>query len=249
MRKIAVALSKGGVGKSTTAVNLAAGLARAGSKVLLIDTDTQGQVSPMLGVQPRAGLSELVLGDVTPEEALVEARPGLWVLAGGKSLGGLKRLIARKDVGGEHTLAEALSPFDGRYDYAILDTGPGWDSLTVTVLFYAEELLSPVSLEALAVMGLGEFTKSVEEVQRYRQGLALTYVVPTFYDRRVKKTEELLQQIQSYYGQLLCPPIRYSVRLSEAPGFGQTIFEYAPGSPGAVDYQKLTERIAQNGNP
>jgi chromosome partitioning protein len=117
MRRMVVALSKGGVGKSTTAVSLASGLAQAGAQVLLIDTDTQGQVAGMLGVHPRAGLAELLAGEQRPEEAMIEARERLWLLAGGRGLAGSKRLIDRKDFGGERTLGEALMLVEGRYDY------------------------------------------------------------------------------------------------------------------------------------
>jgi chromosome partitioning protein len=246
MRKIAVSLSKGGVGKTTTAVSLASGLARAGYKVLLIDTDTQGQTSKALGLQPVAGLAELISGEVRPEEAVIEAREKLYLLAGGRPLAGLKRLIDRKDYGGERTLAEGLDPLDSTYDYVILDTSPGWDSLTVNVLFYAEEILAPVSMEVLTLAGLLDFQKSIEAIQKYQEGLKLSYILPTFYDRRVRKSEEILQQLQNFYQDKICSPIRYSVRLSEAPGFGQTIYEYAPGSTGAEDYQALVERICKD---
>lgn len=249
MRKIAISLSKGGVGKTTTAVSLASGLARSGYSVLLVDTDTQGQVSRALGVSPEAGLAELLSGEAEPAEAILEVRDSLYLLSGGRSLAGLKRLIDRKDYGGEKTLAEGLDPLDSQYDYVILDSAPGWDSLTVNVLFYATEILAPVSMEVLTLAGLLDFQKSVEAIQRYQEGLQLSYILPTFYDRRVKKSEEILTQLQAFYQDKVCSPIRYSVRLSEAPGFGQTIFEYAPASPGAEDYQKLTERILQDGKP
>ena len=141
MRKIAVALSKGGVGKTTTAVNLAAGLARADQRVLLVDMDTQGQLAKALGVQPDAGLAEVVMESLQPEQVILQARQGIWLLAGGRSLVGLKRVIARKDFGGERTLAEALGSLDGRYDLALVDTAPAWDSLTVNALFFADEVL------------------------------------------------------------------------------------------------------------
>ena len=247
MRKIAISLSKGGVGKTTTAVNLSAGLARAGYKVLLIDTDTQGQASRALGVSSEAGLAELLSGETTPAESIHEVRENLYLLAGGRSLAGLKRAIDRKDFGGEKTLTEGLEPLDSSFDYAILDTAPGWDSLTVNVLFYADEILSPVSMEILTVSGLMDFQESIQAIQKYRPELELKYVLPTFMDGRVKKSEEILSQLRIYFGEKLCSPIRYSVRLSEAPGFGMTIYEYAPGSTGVEDYQAVVERISKDG--
>jgi chromosome partitioning protein len=246
MRKIAIALSKGGVGKTTTAVNLAAGLALAGNRVLLIDADTQGQAGKTLGLQPAAGLTELISGDLAIDQVVVPARERLWLLAGGRGLAGLKRIISRQDFGGERTLAEALTSLEGQYEYIILDTAPGWDVLTVNVLFYADEVIAPVSLEVMTLQGLRDFSQSLAGIQRYRGELALRYVLPTFLDRRVRKSDEILAQLEAYYPSQLCEPIRYNVRLSEAPGYKQHIFEYAPHSPGAEDYRKLTERISRD---
>jgi len=243
MRKIAVTLSKGGVGKTTTAVNLAAGLALAGRRVLIADMDTQGQVAKMLGVQPAFSMAEVASGDVGIDEALFEARDNLTLLAGGAALAGLKRVIARKDFGGEQTISEALAPLDDRFDYVILDTAPGWDTLTINALFYAGEVMAPVALEVMALQGLLEFTKKLNTIQQYYGDVSLRYIVPTFMDRRVRKSSEILGQLEQYFDQQLCDPVRYNVRLSEAPGYGQTIFEYARRSPGAEDYRTLTERI------
>ncbi len=243
MRKIAVALSKGGVGKTTTAVNLAAGLAHSGRRVLLVDVDTQGQVSKALGIEPERGLADLANGDATAEEVIVPARDHLALIAGGRALAGLKRLITRKDFGGEQVLNETLSALDNAYDYVILDTAPGWDALTVNVLFYAQEVMAPVSLEIMTLQGLREFQKSMLAIQKYHPSLSLNYVVPTFFDRRVRKSAEILDQLHEHYGAQVCAPIRYNVRLSEAPGYGQTIFEYARHSPGADDYRTLAERV------
>ena len=249
MRRIAVALSKGGVGKTTTAVNLAAGLVRQGRSVLLVDMDTQGQVGKMLGLAGGPGLAEVLTNETTLDRALVEARPKLWLLPGGRTLAGLKRVIDRKEFGGERTVGEALAPLDGCYDYAIVDTAPGWDVLTVNALFYAQEVLAPVALEAMAVQGLTEFAHSLSAIGRYHKELRLRYVLPTFFDRRVRKSGEILGQLQAEYGGVVCAPIRYNVRLSEAPGKGQTVYEYAAGSPGAEDYAALTERIVQDEQP
>jgi chromosome partitioning protein len=227
-------------------------LARAGKQVLLIDADTQSQAARTLGAPyatgelHRPGLGELVSGEAALEQVLISCRDGLWLLAGGRSLTGLKMLIARKEFGAEQTLAEALARLDDRFDYVILDTSPGWDALTVSVLFYASEVLTPVSLEVLTLQSLRDFTRSLAAIQKYHP-LAHRYVLPTFYDRRVRKSGEILEQLRNHFPDQICLPIRYNVRLSEAPGFGQTIYEYAPGSPGAEDYQQLTERILLDG--
>lgn len=247
LRKLAVAISKGGTGKTTTAVNLAAGLARAGHPTLIVDLDTQGQVAPFLGIQPSTGVAELVSGEMQPEQVIVEARERLFLLAGGSGLAGIKRIIARQDYGGEYTLAKALAPLDGQYSFVVLDTAPSWDTLNVATFFYATEVVIPVSLETMALQGLVQFMGKLKEIQTYRPELQLRSILPTFFDRRVRQSEEILTQLNTYYGVFLYPPIRYNVRLSEAPSYKQTIYEYAPNSPGAEDYQQLVERIIQDG--
>jgi chromosome partitioning protein len=247
-RRIGVSLSKGGVGKTTTSVNLAAGLALAGKRVLLVDTDTQGQSSFMLGVKPKGGLTELVTGELPPDEAIVQARKNLWVLAGGKSLAGLKRLIDRKDYGGEMTIAQALTPIEKSYDYVVVDTSPGWDPLTVNVLFYVNELMTPVSLEVMSIQGFGEFLKSIASIQKFRKEVQLQYILPTFRDMRVKTGSDFLGEIEKIYGDKVCAPIRYNIRLSEAPAYGQTIYEFAPGSNGAQDYRDLVRKVTGEPN-
>jgi chromosome partitioning protein len=244
MRRIAVAISKGGVGKSTTAVNLAAGLARRGASILLVDTDTQGQASSMLGVTAASGLAEVIAGDVPITDALVQARERLWILAGGRALAGVKREIGRREIGGERALAEALLPTENKYDYVIVDTSPGWDALNVNVLFYVDEVLAPVSLDVVGTQAIAEFIRNLAAVQKYNTNLCLKYVLPTFLDGRVRMPAEMLIQLKHHYQEQICNPIRYSIRLAEAPAYGKTIFEHAPGSPGAEDYEKLTERIA-----
>lgn len=242
-RRIAVSLSKGGTGKSTTLTSLAHGLALAGHTVLAVDTDTQGQVAEIFGCEPEYGLAELIAEEVTPEDALYPARENLWILAGGRQLATTKQLISKQEFGGEQMLTRALDPYSGQFDFVLVDTSPGWDSLTINVLFYVHELVAPVALEVLAVRGLIHFENRIADIQSYRQGLEMRYVLPTFYDGRVKKSDEIMDQLKAYYQDRLCRPIRYNVRLSEAPGYGMSIFEYAPKSSGAKDYAALVERI------
>ncbi|MBF0211040.1 MAG: AAA family ATPase [Desulfamplus sp.] len=245
-RRISVSLSKGGVGKTTTSVNLSAGLALAGFKVLLIDTDTQGQSAYNLGKKPSAGLTELLTGELSAQEATIEARKNLWLLAGGRSLAGVKRIIDKKTIGQEWTLSEALTGVDEQYDFVIIDTSPGWDSLTINVMFYVTEVLVPVALEAMPYQGLTEFIKSLSSIHKYRKEVALKYIVPTFMDTRVKHPQEIFKKLKQLYSEYICKPIRYNEHFSEAPSYGKTIFEYAPGCNGALDYKELIRKVAQD---
>lgn len=245
MRKIVVSISKGGVGKSTSAVSIAHGLSLQGKKTLLIDTDDQGQCSWMLGVQPDLTLAEVLNEETCARNAIFSARENLWILSGGKPLSGVKRAIGRKDFGGEKTLSESLKILEGMFDFVIVDTSPAFDTLTINALFYCSEVLTPVSLEALTLNSLAEFSNRIKDVSRHNTSLAHKYVVPTFKDGRVKKSSEILGILEKHYGNMLCPPIHYSARLSESAGFGKTIFEYDKRSSGAKDYEKVIERILQ----
>ena len=246
MRRIAITLNKGGVGKSSTAISIAHGLALKKKRVLLIDTDDQGQDAFLLGLKPKIGLADVLNEDVPIKDAIVEARPNLWLLAGGKALSGVKRSIGRKDFGAERTLSDALASIEKDFDYCIIDTSPAWDPLTINTLFYATEVLTPVSLEILTINSLTEFSDRLASVQRFNKHLKHSYLVPTFYDRRVKKSAEILSQLKKHFSKQMCEPIKYSVRISESAGFGQTIFEYAPKSSGAKDYKKVVERIMKD---
>lgn len=244
-RSIGIMISKGGVGKTTTSVNLAHGLALRDYKVLLVDTDTQGQCSYLLGVKPRYGLTDLARGDVEPRDAIFKAREGLWLLGGGKSLAELKRLIDRKDFGAEATLNELLTPLEINYDFIIVDSAPGWDPLTVNVLFYVKEVLVPVSLEVMSVQGLSEFLKSFSSIRKYNKEVNLKYILPTFLNRTNKNSTEILEGFEKLYGKYLCTPIRYSPRLAEAPGYGMTIYEYAGGDKVVTDFRDLVDEVVK----
>jgi chromosome partitioning protein len=243
MRKICISLSKGGVAKSTSTVSIAHGLALRGKRTLLIDTDEQGQDAYLLGLPTGPGLAEVLNEQTSALEACLEARDNLFVLSGGKALSGIKRLIARKDFGAEKTLADALLPLEEQFDFVLIDTSPAWDTLTINALFYCTEVLIPVSLEVLSLNSLAEFTKKLEQVKQFNRFLTKLNIIPTFADGRVKKSKEILAILEKHYEAILYPPVRYCSRISEASGFGQTIFEYAPKSTGSLDYQAIVNEV------
>jgi chromosome partitioning protein len=244
LRKIAFINAKGGVAKTTSCVNIGAGLALGGYRTLLVDLDSQGQVTKSLGVQAGEGLAELLQGDAGLGDVQIEARENLFVIAGGGNLSGVKRMISRRDMRSELVLSEALSGLRG-YDFVLLDAAPSWDVLNVNTLFYVDEILIPVSMEVLALQGIGDFLGRVDQVQPYRENLLTWNIIPTFYDRRVSKSAEILEQLERYFPGAVWPAVRYNVRLSEAPAFGQHIFEYAKKSNGAADYARLAQRLAK----
>lgn len=246
MRKICICLSKGGVGKSSTAVSLAHGLSMKGKKVLLIDTDEQGQCGTMLGVSPKYTIADVIEEKIGIKEAIFKARDNLYILAGGPSLALVKKAIGQKDHNSEKTLMEACNPIEGKYDFVLMDTSPSFDALTVNCLFYANEIMIPVSLEPLTLNSLTTFVKRIQGIHKYHPNLKLNYVIPTFEDNRVKKSSEILKILKQHYPDILCPPIRYSVRISESSGHGQTIFEYSPKDRGAQDYKKLVNMVLKH---
>ena len=243
MRRIVVSLLKGGVAKSETAVNLAHGLARRGYRVLLVDTDVQAQCNDMLGVEPEQGLAEVIAGWAEPLDVLVEARENLFLLAGGVPLAGVKMEIARREMAPEAVLDETMALYEGEFDVMVMDTAPGWDTLLVNALYCSREVISPVSMEPVALKGLRRFEERLAVIQKYNPDLKLKWILPTFVDGRVRKTAHIMEQLQAEFGPRLTDPIRYSVKLSEAPEFGRTIFEHDPRGAGAKGYNALVERV------
>jgi chromosome partitioning protein len=235
-RTIAVAVSKGGVGKTTTAVHLAHALAITGRRVLLVDGDAQGHVAFSLGLSPSRDLADIIEGNAVAADVILEARPGLFVIPAGDRLAAL-------DLTDPLRFAGVLESIPGRYDYTIIDAAPGWDALGVNVLAATRELLVPIVPELLAVRGLGAFLERVDRVKQINRKLALRYVVPTMVDLRPRQTGEVLEQLQSIFPSEICEPVRRSIRVSEATGRGETVFEYAPRSTAADDYRTLAERV------
>ncbi|MFH1984880.1 MAG: ParA family protein [Pseudomonadota bacterium] len=249
-RHIAVAMAKGGVGKTTTSVSLAHGLAALGNKVLLVDCDTQNQVSLFLGIKPTHGLYEFITGKdekgqaVARKETLFSARPNLWVLSGGIKLVELKNWLGEQPRDQRQTiLSNAFVTKEGALDFLIFDCAPGWDVLSVNILMAAREVVCPVALQAPAFEGLKTFFSYLLSAQKLNSALQLRYVLPTMYDRRTRQSDALLKQLHRLFRKQYCEPIPYNVRLPEAAGNGKTIFEHAPDSPGAAGYKKMLRRV------
>jgi chromosome partitioning protein len=244
MRKIAIVGFKGGIGKTTTCVNLGAGLALRGHRVLLIDTDIQANLSLSLGVNDyKLSLSELLAQKVPARECVLPARENLDLLP--SSLGLYKaqqRLVlemAREEV--FQTVFAGLTD----YDYQLLDCAPSVSLLTVNSVAYADEVFIPVSMEMLALAGARHFMRYLREISRLlgRNGASIRLIIPTLYDPRRRVSDRVLKTLIADFGSRVTHPIRIDTKLSEAPGAGQTIYEYSPRGRGATDYARLAELV------
>jgi len=245
MRVIAVAMTKGGVGKTTTAVNLSHGLALRGRRVLLVDADTQGQCAKALGVAAGLTLAEVLTGEASVLEVVERARENLDLVASDHQLSRAALAVARREHGGHRVLADALAPVADRYDEVVLDAAPGVDAVAVNVLACADDVLAPVALNPAALAGIFDFVRHVERVGRHADQLCLRHILPTFHDLRTQLTGESLEQLRENFGDLVRRPIRVNVDLAEAFGWRKTIFEHAPRSRGADDYEALVDTVLQ----
>jgi chromosome partitioning protein len=243
-RVVAVANQKGGVGKSTTAVNLGASLAELGLKVLVIDLDPQGNASTGLGIDPRRRTigTYQVLSQGTPADAAVmeTSMPGVWAIPSTIDLAGAEIELVGQ-ISRENRLARAIEPLVGTYDIVLLDCPPSLGLLTVNALSAAHELIVPIQCEYYALEGLGQLLRNVRLIQQnLNPNLRLTGIVLTMYDARTKLSEQVVAEVRRYFGSRVYDTIiPRTVRLSEAPGFGKPITEYDTGSKGARAYREL----------
>lgn len=249
VRIIAIANQKGGVGKTTTAVSLGACLAEQGQGVLVVDLDPQGNASTGLGIG-HAGrdvtIYEVLATEAPVEGAIVrtpveglDAIPSTIDLAGAEIE--LVSLFSR-----ESRLAKSLKPvMDGRYQFILLDCPPSLGLLTVNALVAAEELIVPIQCEYYALEGLGQLLRNVGLVQQnVNPSLRLTGIVMTMFDPRTKLSEQVVEEVRKYFGdQVYDTIIPRTVRLSEAPGYGEPITMYDPKSRGAETYRALAGEI------
>ncbi|MCC6785401.1 MAG: ParA family protein [Planctomycetes bacterium] len=243
MHIIAVINQKGGVGKTTTTVNLGAALARLGKQVLLLDLDPQANLSLHLDRRPE-------LEEATMTQLLVEDRPlaelirptgtkGLWVVAADTSLGGVEQVLANR-IGRETILREAFESYraEPRFDYVLIDCPPSLGVLSANALCAAGEVLIPMQTEYFSLQGMAKLTEVIQLVKRrLNPAIEIGCVLPCMVDLRTRLTGEVLDNIGTYFGDRLARAfIRSNVKLAEAPSFGATIFDHAPDSNGASDY-------------
>ncbi len=244
-RIVAVTNLKGGIGKTTTVVNLSAGLALRGSHVLLIDVDAQGNLAMALGVEPRRTLYDVLVDGATIADCVSNARPNLDLVAANESLLTAQPEIARRPDWAR-VLEKALQPVRSRYDVIIIDCGGSLTVLNLNALNAATDVLVPTTVEPFSLKGLEML---IEQIRRVKgsQG-ALRAILPTMYDARTRQSVDLLESLRARYGDLVLSPIRVNVRLSECSAHGKTIYEYDPRSRGAVDYALLVERLSERMN-
>ncbi len=241
-RIVAVTNLKGGIGKTTTVVNLSAGLALRGSRVLLIDVDAQGNLAMALGVKPRRTLYEVLVDGAAIADCISSARPNLDIVAANESLLTAQPEIARRPDWAR-VLEKALMPVRSRYDVIIIDCGGSLTVLNLNALNAATDVLVPTTVEPFSLKGLEMLVQQIRRVKG-SQG-ALRAILPTMYDSRLRQSVDLLESLRARYGDLVLSPIRVNVRLSECSAQGKTIYEYDPRSRGAMDYALLVERLSE----
>ena len=257
MRRIAVINQKGGVGKTTTCANLGAALALQGRRVVVVDMDAQANLSLTLGIEipSDSPSSYTVLTSATSfKQALRKtAIPGLSLVASNLDLSGAELELAGA-IGREFLLRDALKTWEEEArakhkhapaDYVLFDCPPSLGLLSINALAAAGEVLITIQTEFLALQGMSKLVEIVQLLRkRLNPELTITGILPCLYDSRLRLAREVLGEIRSFFpGQVLPRPIRANVKLAEAPSYGKTIFEYAPGSNGADDYLRAAEEL------
>lgn len=244
---IAVVNQKGGVGKTTSSVNLAAGLAAQKYKVLLIDFDPQGHSTEHLSIKAEPGKTGLeVLNDTEELSSCVYPSyvPNLWLLPANLRLGQFNQ---NSPVGKQFTLKKILEQYETDYDFIIIDCQPSLSLLTLNALVACNKVLLPVQAEFLALDGLSQLIVTLKEIQtKLQPNLSVLGILLTMYDRRNKLSFEVRHELEKNFKEdIFSTAIPRNVKLAEAPSFGKAIFDYAPTSPGAAAYLDLSKEIVK----
>jgi chromosome partitioning protein len=244
-RRVAILNQKGGTGKTTTAVNLAAGLAEREQQVLLVDTDAQGNVGVSLGVAGEKSLYHVLVNGAEPSEVAVPVRSHLDVITSDSTLAAAEIWLARQNTDQRsRMLTKRLNMLavSRKYDHVIIDCGPSLNLLNQNALSYVDEVIIPVTCDYLALVGVKQVLKTIKDVERHLgHAVRISAVLPTFYDGRTRLAREVLETLQGHFKTKCLEPIRHNTRLAEAPSHKKTIFEYAPVSHGAADYNRVVD--------
>jgi len=247
-RIIAIANQKGGVGKTTTAVNLGAALAGLGKQVLVIDLDPQGNASTGLGIdhadRSTTTYNVIMAGSEVGDAILSTEVPGLFAVPSTIDLAGAEIELVSQ-FSRENRLRKALESVQTRFDFVFLDCPPSLGLLTVNALTAADELIVPIQCEYYALEGLGQLLRNVRLVQQnVNPALRLSGIVMTMFDARTKLADQVIDEVRAYFGTRVYDTIiPRTVRLSEAPGYGKPITVYDPTSKGAMAYRWLAEEV------
>ncbi len=243
---VALVNQKGGVGKTTTSVSLAAALARRGQRVLLVDMDPQSNATSAVGVDSRnaVGVYNAILDEVPAIECVVKVADELFsVMPASPSLAGaeveLVPLLAR-----ERRLATSLDTLRDSFDWILIDCPPSLGLLTINALTASDCVVIPVQCEYMALEGLSRLTETLELVRRsLNPGLFILGVILTMWDARTRLGQEVIEEVRSHFPQTFSTVIPRAVRLSEAPSHGQSIFRYEPGGRSAAAYDALAGEL------
>lgn len=258
MRTIAVLNQKGGVGKTTSVVNIAAALAAAGSRVVVLDFDPQAHLTIHLGLEPQvieSGSYKVLIQSAEFEQQIMLMRPNLWLLPANINLVGAESELVSV-VGRETILREAMLPSRDKFDYCLIDCSPSLGLLTLNALAASEDVLIPLQPHFLALRGLGKLLQTVELVnKRINPDLKVKWILLCMFDGRASLTNEVKDDIAQFLesakgtecpwseAKILPVHIRRNIKLAEAPSYGKTIFEYEENCHGAEDYRKVAELI------
>ena len=254
-RVFAISNQKGGVGKTTTTINLAASLAASEFKVLVIDSDPQGNATSGLGVQKNSGrpsLYHVLLGGVDPREALVPTEfEGLSLIPADKNLVGANLELV-EIPNREYRLRESIQQIRNDFRFVLIDCPPALDLLTLNALVAADSVLVPIQCEFFALEGISELMDTIDRVREsFQHPLQVEGILLTMFDDRTNLTRQVAADLKGFFGDdVFQTVIPRSVRLAEAPSFGKPILSYDPRSRGAESYIKLAKEILdheQNG--
>ena len=252
-RVFSVANQKGGVGKTTTTVNIAVALALAGLHVLVIDLDPQGNASTALGVERTTGtpsIYEVLLGEFTAAEAIQTCpdAPRLGCIPATIDLAGAEiELVTMEER--ETRLKMAIDGVEAEFDYVFIDCPPSLGLLTVNAMVATREVLIPIQCEYYALEGLGQLLRNIDLVKQHlNPTLDVSTILLTMYDGRTRLADQVANEVRSHFGEkVLSSVIPRSVKVSEAPGFSQSVMTYDPGSRGAMSYLEAAREIAARG--